>query len=1016
MLGARAILASTYIPNVSFFTSKINSTTINTNPVNALYIENTSTTLNPRIWFQRKTPITGGYAEQISFIVGNKSRNNDVISNYVSYWGNGIAINNNRQMYSVNRNIISKIIRIPLPDAPNFFDIVGTGVLGGAIGYRNGRGYDALFNQVNGIAIDSDNIAYIADSGNNAIRKMILNYRNINFEQYVEEEYFSTLAGPLPKLRSNIPLSDTKKGCIDGSRAIARFNYPKSICVDLDDNIYVTDTLNHTIRKITKNGLVLTIAGLSGTIGKTDGVGSAARFNNPYGICCDFDGNIFVSDGGNKIIRKITKTPLGNPTTKQYADLDSIGFFNLLNEKYDFGDAITMNADGNVIAISAPKYQTSSTGGYFGAIYIYKYNEQTKTWQSVSFTGQNQDRLGSAISMNAAGNILAATSLGGSIAGVIGYVKVYRFDESTSQWNQMGQTINGTSTNGSDQFGCSVSINSAGDRFVVGIRNSDSSKGSVKAYSWNSNTSQWVQLGQTVVGTGTDLNLGKNVSINSTGDRFVTTSSTGGGEIKVYNFNQTNSTWELLGQTIALGGNVLNASTNATGDKIVAGTFIANGQWTVRVYSFNQNTSQWTQLGSDIQNNFTPPVQVLINNIGDRILISNPSSDVDSTDTGSVMIYDWDINSSQWVFSVNVDGHVVNDFLGRRIAINASGNRFAASTYYSGTAIDANRLYVYAYESNKVSYTEQYEYNVTTFAGSGDEGDSEGDYLLARFTYPKDIKMMNSGDLIVIDGDTSPRLKRIKNSITPITNFNITLSSNHYNLDLGYLLRKRGWNGESPVNCTLTILSGVYIYSAAHKRIKGTQTGIPGTTYPALFIESTLNNSTITIINSGGIIGAGGTIEMISQLKTNGTDAIETKANITLKNYGIIGGGGGAGGAVYYIDGAFNRNILSFGGGGAGFLAGRSPNGLRTPNPTGFTYATILSGGNGSYSTTTNSTRTGGRGGDLGQHGSKSQFTGSMTGTTMLADDGSIAGYSIRGISFVTIDPSSTGTMYGLTI
>ena len=68
----------------------------------------------------------------------------------------------------------------------------------------------------------------------------------------------------------------------------------------------MADTDNHTIRKITPDGLVSTLAGSAGQIGSTEGAGSAARFKSPSGIATDASGNVYVADTGNHTIRKIT--------------------------------------------------------------------------------------------------------------------------------------------------------------------------------------------------------------------------------------------------------------------------------------------------------------------------------------------------------------------------------------------------------------------------------------------------------------------------------------------------------------------------------------------------------------------------------------------------------------------------------------------------------------------------------------------------------------------------------------
>ena len=159
----------------------------------------------------------------------------------------------------------------------------------GSIGVANGQGTAAQFWAPAGVALDAAGNVYVADYGNALIRK-ITPAGNV-----------STYAGSTPHF-----------GSTDGNGAAASFRYPRGITADANGNLYVTDS-NHTIRKITPAGVVSTLAGTAGVAGAADGTGAAAQFFLPKGIVADSAGNLYVADSGNYTVRKVT--PAGVVTT-----------------------------------------------------------------------------------------------------------------------------------------------------------------------------------------------------------------------------------------------------------------------------------------------------------------------------------------------------------------------------------------------------------------------------------------------------------------------------------------------------------------------------------------------------------------------------------------------------------------------------------------------------------------------------------------------------------------------------
>jgi streptogramin lyase len=153
----------------------------------------------------------------------------------------------------------------------------------GISGNTNGSGSAARFNFPYGVTVTASGTVYVADTNNHLIRKI------------TPEGVVTTLAG-----------SAGVSGSTNGTGTSARFNFPNGVAVDGTGTVYVADSSNFTIRKITSAGVVTTLAGSAGNSGSVNGSGSSARFNFPYGLAVDSAGKVYVADGGNHLIRAIT--------------------------------------------------------------------------------------------------------------------------------------------------------------------------------------------------------------------------------------------------------------------------------------------------------------------------------------------------------------------------------------------------------------------------------------------------------------------------------------------------------------------------------------------------------------------------------------------------------------------------------------------------------------------------------------------------------------------------------------
>jgi sugar lactone lactonase YvrE len=241
---------------------------------------------------------------------------------------------------------------VTITGIPTTSTTVSTLAGSGNPGSANGFGNTASFNVPLAIAVDAAGNVYVADLGNNMIRK-------INSNGIV-----TTLAG------------SGATGSANGTGTAASFSAPNGVAVDAAGNVYVADYGNNLIRKITPDGVVTTLAG-SGLAGAANGTGTAASFWAPAGIAVDAAGNVYVADYGNNLIRKI------NPdrVVTTFAGADGVGYFkgptgvtvDAGGNVYvaDFGNdrVALINANGQIITLAYLYYPSGLTLGASGNIY-----------------------------------------------------------------------------------------------------------------------------------------------------------------------------------------------------------------------------------------------------------------------------------------------------------------------------------------------------------------------------------------------------------------------------------------------------------------------------------------------------------------------------------------------------------------------------------------------------------------------------------------------------------------------
>lgn len=552
------------------------------------------------------------------------------------------------------------------------------------------------FSEPFGVAVDSSGTVFVADTNNNAIRKI-------------------SAAGVVTVLAGG-----GGQGTTDGTGTAAKFREPHGVALDSGGNVYVTDYMNHTVRKVTPAGVVTTIAGSADNAGLANGQGTAAQFKSLQGIAVDSAGNVYVADAGNRAIRKISSS--GLVTT-------------LADGAGTFGDirGITLDSDGNVYVAD---FNANVIWKVTPAGVITVFAGSPPTAGSADGTTSARFNAPSGIALDSAKNLYVADTLNNTVR------KISSGGTVTTLAGLAGRSssLDGKGTTARFEDPYAVAADGAGNVYVADATDHSirkiSADGTVTTLAGKAGTfgssdgSGTSALFRTPRGIAADS--AGNVYVADTGNKTVRKITAAGVVSTLAGLAGQGGSTNGIGTAARFGspygvavdtaGNVYVMDTEGTLRKITAAGVVTTLAGTAGANGFTDGTGTAAR--------FSVPFDLAVDS------------------AGNVYVCD---HGNHAIRKVTPAG-VVTTLAGSGTAGKADGNGRAASFKFpAGIAVDSSGYVFVADTDNQVIRRISPAGDVTTVAGSGSLGSADGVGTAASFYNPKDVAVDAGGNLYVAD-------------------------------------------------------------------------------------------------------------------------------------------------------------------------------------------------------------------------------------------------------------------------